>query len=142
MIIQTLIVTFILGVVPIINKYLVKSISIETLLLLSTFFLFIVSLLFNLFAPKNKDTIKEIMNFDKNKYIYLIAFITSIFVFIANYLYIFVLSKNTAYVVSAIIASNPIVTALIGYLLLNEKISIKGFFGMVAIIIGVIMLTL
>jgi len=141
MIFETLLATFILGIVPIVNKYIIKFINIDTLLLTSTLFLFVVSFLYMFFSSEKKNIYKDLMNIQKNKYLYLLIFITSIFVFIANYLYLFVLNKNSAFIVTAIIASNPIITAIFGYFLLKENISFKNFIGMIGIITGVILLT-
>jgi len=70
----------------------------------------------------------------------LIGLSTLLIFIIANYLYLSAIKTNKAYLVTAIIASYPIITAIIGYLILGEKVEMQHIIGIFLIIGGILML--
>ena len=56
---------------------------------------------------------------------------------VANYLYLTAIRDGKTYVAAAITASYPLVTALVGYLLFKERLTMQHLLGIVLVIGGV-----
>jgi len=98
--IECLAVTSIFGITPIINKYILRYISVETFIFLSGMFYATFALLYLAYH----DNVKELRKTPIN--IFGLVGLSTFFIFIiANYLYLSVIKTNKAYLVTAIIAS-------------------------------------
>jgi len=63
-------------------------------------------------------------------------------VFLANVLYYNVLKNHESSIISALIYSSPVFTLIIAYLFLKERLDIYGLSGVLAIILGVILIAM
>ena len=125
----------IFGITPILNKYVLRHISVETFIFLSGMFYATFALLYLAYH----DNVNELRKLPINIY-GLVGLSTLLIFIIANYLYLSAIKTNKAYLVTAIIASYPIITAIIGYLILGEKVEAPHIIGILLIIGGVFML--
>ena len=77
----------------------------------------------------------------RNVNVYGALLITALLTFVvANYFYLGALRDNKTYLVTAVVASYPMITALFGYLFLNEAMTAGHLLGIVAIVFGIVML--
>lgn len=131
------IIAIIWGINPIIHKLLLNDISYHTIIIFSGITFFIASLIYSYIYYK--DIYKDI-NKENNKIIYIIicAFLG---LFLANILYYNALKyTNNVSIITTITALYPLVTLLLSYFILYEKISIINFIGIILIMIGIILL--
>lgn len=137
---ECLIVAVIFGFTPILNKYILHYIQTECFIIFLGLFYFLMALLYVLFVYQEK-ILSDIRVLNKNKSIYALLALSALLTFIvANYFYLTVIKTNKVYIVTAIIASYPLITALGGYFLLNETITLAHIIGMLFIISGVFIL--
>jgi drug/metabolite transporter (DMT)-like permease len=142
MLIDCLIITIILGVVPVIEKYIVHYIEVETYIVLSGCLFFAYVLMYHAVIGHEK-FYEDIQSLQQNKHlILLIIFSSFLFFIINNYLNLTLLKKNAAYLIAAITSSFPIFTAIFGVLLFNETVSFFHFIGIMFILLGVVFLNL
>ena len=91
---------------------------------------------------RNNKIMLDIEKMNKNQHVYLLIFLTSfILSIIVNYNYLALLNVEPAYRVTSITSCYPLITAVLGYLFLSEKVSIKHVFGVLLIMSGVYMLS-
>ena len=141
MLYECAIVALIFGYTPIINQYILKHIEVESFISILAVFYFIMVLLYVALTNRN-DLYLDIGILNKNIHLYPLIIISAVSTLIvASYFYSKLIKNNKAYLVTAIISSYPAITALLGYLLLNETISVKRFIGIFMCITGVFMLT-
>ncbi len=136
MLIECVIVSLVFGMTPILNKYILKYISVESMIvLMGTVYL----LLIPLFISSNKSTLsRDIDTLYKHPHVYPLIILSSFLIFgVANYYYLTVLKDNKTAVVTAIIASYPLITALSGYILYNEMLNMTQIIGIMLIVSGV-----
>lgn len=88
--------------------------------------------------------IKEVTS-DINKLtprdILLIVGISVFAIFMANMIYYYILKNHESSLISALIYSSPIFTLILAYLFLEEKIDKYGISGIIAVIIGIILIS-
>ena len=133
-------VAFIFGISPIINKYILQFIRVESVVLLSGFFYCIFALLYLLFNGHTQFII-DWRTLIQNKHVFALLLLTALLIYVvANYFYLLMLKDNKTYLVTATIAAYPLLTALFGNLLLNERISFSEFIGIMLIVSGVFIL--
>jgi len=138
--IDCIVITLVLGIVPIIEKYAIHHIDAETYIIVSgtLFFLFVV--LYH-FLIGHSNLLKDLQTIRDNQHLaLLIVFSSFLFFIVNNYLNLSLLKKKDAFLVTAITSSFPIFTALFGVLLLNESISYNHFMGIVVVLFGVLIL--
>ncbi len=142
MLLECLFVTAIFGLAPVINKYMLKFVNINSIVIFTGICYFILSLFY--FSITNKTTvIKDFTIMNQNIHLYILLFIFTLLVFIiGNYYYLTVIKDNKTYLVAAIVASYPLMTALFGYLFLNEIPTFKNIIGVLAIIFGLTLLNI
>lgn len=139
LIIQYLSVILIYGISPIINKYILAHIKIESFMVIAGFVGLTAAIIFS-FIRKN-NIMLDIEKMNKHKHVYLLIFLTSfILSIIVNYNYLGLLNVEPAYRVTSVTSCYPLITALLGYLFLSEKVSIKHLTGVFFIMTGVCML--
>jgi transporter family protein len=131
------IIAIIWGIIPIIHKLLLNDISYHTIIIFSAITFFIASLIYSYIYYKD---IYNDINKQNNKIIYIIlcAFLG---LFLANILYYNALKHtHNVSIVTTITALYPLITLLLSYFILYEKISIINFIGIILIMIGIILL--
>ena len=74
--------------------------------------------------------------------IVLLALTSFLIYIVANFFYMYVIKHHKTYLVTAIIASYPIVTVILGYLLFNEDITLTHMLGVFFVIGGIVLLNL
>jgi drug/metabolite transporter (DMT)-like permease len=141
MLYECAIVALIFGSTPIINQYILKHIEVESFISILAVFYFTMVLLYVTLTNRN-GLYLDIGILNKNIHLYpLIILSAASTLIVASYFYSKLIKNNKAYLVTAIISSYPAITALLGYLLLNETISAKRFMGIFMCITGVFMLS-
>jgi drug/metabolite transporter (DMT)-like permease len=89
---------------------------------------------------------RHIVTSDLNKitnHEYLWIFIATFFgVFLANYLYYYILKQGEVAILTALMYTCPIITLLGAYFLLNDKISQRAMIGIFLIVTGVVCICL
>lgn len=137
-ILVSMIVSFLWGVGPVVQKHVLSRIHPKTMLLF-----YGISYLFCLIAYSiyNRESIYNDVMKNMSMRLFIIIMILGLVVgFIANVLYFHVLHKKESYIVNALVCSSPLVTLVLAYLFLKEKINMSGFFGVMFIIIGIILI--
>ena len=137
MLYECAIVALIFGSTPLINQYILKHIEVESFISILSVFYFVMVLLY--VALTNRTSLYlDIGTLNDNVHLYpLIVLSAASTLIVASYFYSNLIKNNKAYLVTAIISSYPAITALLGYLLLNETISVKRFVGIFMCITGV-----
>jgi drug/metabolite transporter (DMT)-like permease len=127
-----------LGLFPIIMKIILNHVSPVTFTFGYITSLFIIQIIY---VSVNYKTLKNdfpIFKDKKNNFIIWLILLSGLVAMISNH-YIFNLTKQlNVYYVSTIISVYPIVTAIISYYFLKEKISIYDFIGIILIVCGLI----
>jgi drug/metabolite transporter (DMT)-like permease len=77
---------------------------------------------------------------NKSPSLYLALWMTALLGLIATHFYLDLLKDSSAFLLTAVLSAYPLVTAVAGYLFLNEVITRKQFIGMLVIIAGVMIL--
>ena len=140
MLYECAIVALIFGSTPLINQYILKHIEVESFISILSVFYFGMVLLYVALTNRT-DLYLDIGTLNDNLHLYpLIALSAVLTLIVASYFYSKLIKNNKAYLVTAIISSYPAITALLGYLLLNETISVKRFVGIFMCITGVFLL--
>ena len=140
MLYECAIVALIFGSTPLINQYILKHIEVESFISILSVFYFGMVLLYVALTNRT-DLYLDIGTLNDNLHLYpLIALSAVLTLIVASYFYSKLIKNNKAYLVTAIISSYPAITALLGYLLLNETISAKRFVGIFMCITGVFLL--
>jgi len=130
-----LFISFLWGLAPVIHKLVLKNVNPITVFILSGV---IYAFVMVFFMAWHTDTLKKDIPKIELRDLGLIAFASIIDAFLANLLYYNVLRDHESYIVSALIFSSPVFTLLLGYLFLQEKITLMGALGVFLIILGVI----
>ncbi len=141
MITEAIIVLFLFALNPIMNKYMLQFISVKSLVLFTGIIYFLIASLF-LFLLYDKDILKDFQTLYKNnnKYLWLIMLSFPIIHMITHYFYFSLIRDYKTYIATAIVASYPLITAILGYILLNESFTLEHIIGIIFIIIGVFIL--
>ena len=143
MIPECLSIACLIGLRPIINKYLLNIINVNSLIVISGIINFIFILLYLLFIEK--DTVvkdfNKLLNNNNKIWLYLLIFITFAIFILIDYITFKLLKNNKAYLIESIIAIYPLITILFGYIILNESISYKHFLGVLFVIFGIVLLS-
>lgn len=126
-----LLVSFIWGLLPIIDKYILRKIDPKLFVLLFTAFIFGCSIILVLFSRK---TI-QFKSLDKNTLG--LTFLSALFSFGALVVYLLLLKDNDSHLVSAIAYSAPMFTLILALFILKEKPTPISITGILLIILGV-----
>ena len=62
--------------------------------------------------------------------------------FISNLVYYYLVKHNKSALVSALVYSSPVFTLILAYIFIQEKVNMLGVFGILAITIGIVAITL
>jgi transporter family protein len=140
---EYLIVFLIFGIRPVLYKYILPYIQVESMIVISGLMYALLAVFYVLFiSPYQPKLIVDVRIMNKNKSIYGWLLCTSLLGLIATYFYLYLLKDTTAFLLTALLAAYPLVTALVGYLVLNEAVTLKQLIGSIIIIVGAMILHL
>lgn len=135
---SALIIVIIWGTIPILLKKLVQKHSAYPIMLLSAMMFGAVGLLLT-FAHKPQEVNKVFKQLNAYEWLYL-TFIVIAGSFFSNLLYMWALEKYKSSVLVTVTSTFPLVTVLLGVLILKERISIVSAIGILLTVIGVMCL--
>ena len=127
------------GTRPVLYKYIVPYINVESMILISGVFYLILAIFYVYFTKPTK-LIQDIRIMNKTPSLYAWLFLTALLGLVATHFYLDLLKDSSAFLLTAVLSAYPLVTALAAYLFLNEVITRKQFVGMLVIIAGVMIL--
>ena len=138
---QYILIFLIYGTRPVLYKYIVPYIQIESMILISGVFYLIIAVFYVYFTKPTK-LIQDIRTMNKTPSLHIALWLTALFGLIATHFYLDLLKDSSAFLLTAVLSAYPLVTAVAGYLFLNEVITRKQFIGMIVIIVGLVILNL
>ena len=127
------------GTRPVLYKYIVPYIHIESMILISGVFYLILAI-FYVYLTKPTKLIQDIRIMNKTPSLHLALWFTALLGLIATHFYLDLLKDSSAVLLTAVLSAYPLVTAAAAYLFLNEVITRQQLIGMVVIIAGVMIL--
>lgn len=127
------------GTRPVLYKYIVPYIHIESMILISGVFYLILAIFYVYFTKPTK-LIQDIRIMNKTPSLHLALWSTALLGLIATHFYLDLLKDSSAVLLTAVLSAYPLVTAAAAYLFLNEVITRQQLIGMVVIIAGVMIL--
>ena len=136
---QYIFIFLIFGTRPVLYKYIVPYIQVESMILISGVF-YLTLAIFYVYFTKPTKLIQDIRTMNKSPSLYLALWMTALLGLIATHFYLDLLKDSSAFLLTAVLSAYPLVTAAAGYLFLNEVITLKQFVGMLVIITGVMIL--
>jgi transporter family protein len=134
-------VLFTYGITPLLNKHVLEHISVEGFIFSSSIIYFIASIVIYFIFFRNSFSADFSVLYSKPYLYLLIALYAFSILFITEYLYFKVLRKNKAYLLTALLASYPLVTVALSYLFFKESIEFTHIIGCVLVVMGVILLS-
>ena len=136
---QYILIFLIFGTRPVLYKYIVPYIQVESMILISGLFYLILAIFYVYFTKPTK-LIQDIRTMNKTPSLHVALWSTALLGLIATHFYLDLLKDSTAFLLTAVLSAYPLVTAVAGYLFLNEVITRKQLIGMLVIIAGVMIL--
>ena len=136
---QYILIFLIFGTRPVLYKYIVPYIQVESMILISGLFYLILAIFYVYFTKPTK-LIQDIRTMNKTPSLHVALWSTALLGLIATHFYLDLLKDSTAFLLTAVLSAYPLVTAVVGYLFLNEVITRKQLIGMLVIIAGVMIL--
>ena len=141
MLLESLIVVLIFGSVPIVNKYILRHIQVESFIVFSSVVYFGFVLMYVTIMGHEK-VYSDFVTLTEKTHLFPLILISAVCSFIvASYLYNQLLKNNKAYTVAAITSVYPAIAVILGYLVLNETITLSHIIGVFMCIFGVFMLS-
>lgn len=140
MLLESLIIVLIFGSIPIVTKYILQHIQLESFIVISYVFYFGLVLLY-LMVMGHQDIYADLITMNKKKLLYPLLLLCVISSIITTYLYNKLIKNYKAYIIAAITSVYPAIVVILGYLLLNETITFSHVIGVFMCIFGVFMLT-
>lgn len=132
-----LLIAILTGMAPVINKHILKSVDFKFLFAIAGI---IYTFCMGSFILYHWNDIQKQMHKLDIKLTLLIAFATIFTAFITTIIYFKILEKHDSYIVTAIIGCSPVFTIMFAHFFLGEHISKYGFFGVLFIVLGIILL--
>ena len=129
----------IFGTRPVLYKYIVPYIQVESMILISGVFYLILAIFYVYFTKPTK-LMHDIRIMNKTPSLYAWLWLTALLGLIATHFYLDLLKDSSAFLLTAVLSAYPLVTAATAYLFLNEVVTRKQFIGMLVIIAGVMIL--
>jgi len=131
------IVNLIWGIAPIFDKYILQNIDILTLMLFVSLIHFLI-LLGIVLNSGNGGFIKDCATIMNNKYIILVIIVATSLLLMANYGYLYAINNDKKVAIATLLTSlYPIVTLILGYLVLSESLTLLEAMGFVLIFSGI-----
>lgn len=138
-ILVALLVALIWGISPIVYKHVLTNISATSLMIINGA-VYAIGIL--ILAVTHQQTLRKDLKALQPKHIAMISLTSIISAIIANYLYFHALQREKSYIVSALIATYPLITVVLAAYFLHEPVTMKGFVGVVMIIMGIYLLSI
>lgn len=132
----SLLVAFMWSLLPLIQKTLLKSISVEVLMVLGGVAYAVLLVAF--FAIHRKKVAREWHTVNL-RVVGLVMAIGAL-AFVPNIIFLHLLSKHESYIVTALTFVSPVFTAALAYLFLKENVTWASLAGVVLIVAGVMLL--
>ena len=129
------------GTRPVLYKYIVPYIQVESMILISGVFYLILAIFYVYFTNPTK-IIQDIRTMNKTPSLHVALWLSALLGLIATHFYLDLLKDSSAFLLTAVLSAYPLVTAAAGYLFLNEVITRKQLIGMLVIITGVMILNM
>ena len=130
------IVNLIWGIAPLFDKYILQYIDILTLMLFVSIIHFFI--LLGIVLNRNTNFIQDCTTIMNNKYIILVIIFATSMLLMANYGYLYTVSNDKNVAIATLLTSlYPIVTLILGYLVLNETLTTLEISGFILIFIGI-----
>jgi len=130
------------GVTPLMEKHILKFIEIESFILLNGLILFLFCATYWIFFHKNRMW-KDIEIVKNDPTLMVLIVLTCLLIYVAaTFFYMQVIKGHKTYVATSIIASYPIITVILGYLLFNENVTLSHLLGVFLVIAGIVLLSL
>jgi drug/metabolite transporter (DMT)-like permease len=136
---QYILIFLIFGTRPVLYKYIVPYIQVESMILISGVFYLILAIFYVYFTKPSK-LIQDVRTMNKTPSLHLALWSTALLGLIATHFYLDLLKDSSAFLLTAVLSAYPLVTAVVGYLFLNEVITRRQLIGMLVIIAGVMIL--
>lgn len=125
------------GILPIVHKHLLNTYSPQGLMLSTSWIYAFCAICYALY---HRDIIKQDIKKLTTMSIITIISVTVLCSFIGMAIYFTALSKHDSFLVSALVYVSPVVTLLLAYFVLHEKITVIAATGVVLIVTGVMLL--
>ena len=133
-ILYALFIAFLFGVSHTVYKNVLGHLNTKAVILVSGISYFIAVLIFSLYSYNE---IKKEIHKITPLYVMCIFLTTSICGFFSHMLYLNLLKEHNSSIVAALLSSAPLFTMVLGYIFLNEIITIYGLIGILFVISGV-----
>lgn len=133
-----LFISFLWGIQPIVHKHLLNKYNLITIILIST--IVNLSLIISVSITRNKEVLVDINKLTFRD-LFILIIVSSFTIFLANIMYYYILKDNETSIISALVYSCPAFTLILAYIFLKERLDIYGISGILAIIIGVILIS-
>jgi drug/metabolite transporter (DMT)-like permease len=137
---ESIIIVLIFGSIPIVTKYILRHIQVESFIVFSSVIYFGLVLLY-LMIMEHEDIYSDLVTMNKKGLLYPLLLLCVLSSIVTSYLYNKLLQENKAYLVAAITSVYPAIAVILGYLILNETITFPHIIGVFMCIFGVFMLT-
>ena len=139
MLLESLIIVLIFGSIPIVTKHVLQHIQLESFIVFAYFIYFAFALLY-VIVMGHEGIYSDLVTMNKNKILYPLLLLCVISSITTTYLYNKILKYNKAYLVASITSVYPVIVVILGYLVLNETVTLSHFIGVCMCIFGVILL--
>ena len=134
-ILEYIIVVSLMGIVPIAEKQILTTMDADAYIVVAVLSIAAMCIAYLIAGYPHKSP-----NISPGTYGLILFSALSVFV-IGNYAHLSLIRTHKAYMVASIVSCYPIITAILGYLLFGEKMSIEHVVGMFMIVAGVMVLT-
>lgn len=132
-----LVISFVWGVTPLVHRYFLGKVSVDTLLVLNGLFYGIA--IFWLALTQLPRISRELQALHR-MHIATIAMTALVGLFLAHYAYFHLLSEQPGFWVAAFVAISPMFTLGLSYWFLQERMTPSAVIGVVLIVTGVVFL--
>jgi drug/metabolite transporter (DMT)-like permease len=136
-ILSSLLIGFLWGISPIIQKRLLKRFDKISLMLIFSLIYFLMLLLTAVFYQNT--IVKDFNAFSRQDIFIIIAYVTFT-IFLTNILILEVLKNHDSHIVAALEGTSPLFTLLVVYLFFDENITRVGALGVLFIVFGIVLI--
>lgn len=139
MLLPSLFVAFLLGLIPVVHKYVLMTVDPNVVMVVGGTAYFLVLMAFA--AYHWRAMYPQITAMDAKHWLF-ITLAAVAMNFVARLLYLYILKDNDSYIVSALIYSSPLFTLIIAIMFLHERITLLKAAGVLCICIGIMLLAM
>jgi len=136
---ESLLIVLIFGSIPIVTKYILRYIQVESFIIFS-YIIFFGFVLLYVAIVGHDDIYLDIVTMNKKWFLYPLLLLCVASSITTSYLYNKLLENNKAYLVAAITSVYPAIAVILGYLVLSETITFTHILGVFMCILGVFLL--